>query len=103
MHCCLVLTGWLVFGCGLASAQDLLFSDGYERALAAAPVVQVLRDDRVATLELDYDAENPWGQFWTMSGAPNDDAGFLVVWWPLEASASADSRLISRPAPPNWR
>lgn len=56
--------------------------------LKAAPVVRFLRDDRVATLEMDYNADSPWGQFWRMSGSPDDDAGFLVAWWPEVASAA---------------
>ena len=51
-------------------------------ALGRAPIVRVLRDDRVATLEMDYNARSPNGQFWNMSGSPDDDAGFLIVWWP---------------------
>ncbi len=51
-------------------------------SLGRAPIVRILRDDRVATLEMDYNARSPHGQFWTMSGSLNDDAGFLVIWWP---------------------
>ncbi|MBK9657047.1 MAG: hypothetical protein IPO66_16995 [Rhodanobacteraceae bacterium] len=80
---------------GAAPAQDALFANGFERALGPAPAVHVLRDDRVATIEMDYNAEDPWGQFWTMSGALDDDAGFLVVWWPLAASAAEKSRLLA--------
>ncbi len=57
-------------------------------ALGAAPVVRFLRDDRVVTLEMDYNADNPWGQFWRMSGSPDDDAGFLVSWWPETTTAA---------------
>ena len=60
---------------------EFVFKDGFE-PLAAAPVVQVERDDRVATLSMDYDGENAWGQWWTMGGSGLDDAGFLVTWWP---------------------
>src|SRR5690606_22431973 len=59
---------------------------------ADAPVVRVLRDDRVATVEMDYDAENPSFQFWEMSGDPHDDAGFLVRWWPEQASVALDGK-----------
>jgi hypothetical protein len=52
-------------------------------------VVRVFRDDRVATLEMDYNTTNQANQFWTMSGSPDDDAGFLVTWWPTTASAAA--------------
>jgi len=56
----------------------------------------VYRDDRVATVEMDYNADNPANQFWTMSGSPDDDAGFLVVWWPQTASAtSAKAQILS--------
>ena len=54
--------------------------------LRRAPVVQVIRDDRVVTLEMDYNARSPHGQFWTMSGSLDDDAGFLVIWWPETTS-----------------
>lgn len=72
-----------------------LFADGFERALGVAPVVSVTRDDRIATLDMDYDAEDPWGQFWTMSGSPDDDAGFLVMWWPTAAGATEKARLLT--------
>jgi hypothetical protein len=91
--------GWaaLVIGAMLALAgpasAGLISRSGFE-ALGAAPTVTVLRDDRVATLELDYDAGNPWGQFWTMSGAPDEDAGFLVSWWPELAPMGAAGRSI---------
>jgi hypothetical protein len=85
----------LTLGSAAVSAQDLL-RDGFESpALRPAPVVVVLRDDRVATLEMDYNAESPWGQFWTMSGSPADDAGFLVTWWPALPPAHAEpARLL---------
>jgi hypothetical protein len=63
--------------------------------LAAAPVVRVFRDDRVATLEMDYNAQQPANQFWTMSGSPDDDAGFLVTWWPQNGVAAARTQILS--------
>ena len=73
-----------------------LFADGFEGGpLRSAPVVVVLRDDRVATLEMDYNPENPWGQFWDMSGSPEDDAGFLVTWWPQVPTSADKARLIA--------
>jgi len=76
--------------CGSLHAETI-FRNGFE-PLAAAPVVNVIRDDRVATLEMDYNAENPWGQWWTMSGTGRDDAGFLVTWWPVGTTvAETDS------------
>lgn len=85
----------LGFALGEAAAQSgPIFANGFETTLPAAPVVRVMRDDRVATLEMDYNADSPWGQFWTMSGSPDDDAGFLVIWWPQTPSAAAMSRLI---------
>lgn len=74
-----------------AGAQDLLFRNGFEPAvpLGPAPVLAVLRDDRVATVEMDYNAEQPSLQFWNMSGDPADDAGFLVQWWPVNPPAGA--------------
>jgi hypothetical protein len=62
----------------------------------AAPVVRVLRDDRVATVEMDYNAASPWGQFWTMTGSPDDDAGFLVIWYPQAATASERADAVLR-------
>src|SRR5690606_26308113 len=64
---------------------ESIFRDGFE-PLEPAPVVVVLRDDRVATLEIDYDGENAWGQWWTMDGSGEDAAGFRVTWWPDEAA-----------------
>lgn len=85
--------------CAIASLPlhaQALFSDGFEGApLQPAPVLRVLRDDRVATLEMDYNAENPWGQFWVMSGSPEDDAGFLVTWWPQGGSTLEKARAIA--------
>ncbi len=37
---------------------------------------------------MDYNAESPFGQFWNMTGSLNDDAGFLVVWWPQTPTAA---------------
>jgi hypothetical protein len=83
---------WLI--CGSASAQTI-FESGFEGGpLQAAPNVVVLRDDRVATIEMDYNAENPWGQFWNMTGSPEDDAGFLVTWWPDVAPAAEKARSL---------
>ncbi len=91
----------LAAGLGLAAIPALaetIFRSGFE-PLAAAPVVNVLRDDRVATLELDYNADNPWGQWWTMDGGGRDDAGFLVTWWPLtEPAPTAPGATIVRSA-----
>jgi hypothetical protein len=79
--------------------------------LSRAPVVRVLRDDRVATLEMDYNASKAFGQFWNMSGSPDDDAGFLVIWWP-QATAQfertklaelASEGLCVSPAPTSTR
>jgi len=80
---------------GQALAQSAIFADGFEPNLPEAPVVRVTRDDRVATLEMDYNAQNPFGQFWTMSGAPEDDAGFLVTWWPQSATLLEKARSIN--------
>ena len=79
-------------------AQDI-FSSSFEAIvqLGAAPAVSIQRDDRVATLEMDYDGEHAWGQWWTMSGTGKDDAGFLVTWWPAAAAASkVDSLALHR-------
>lgn len=79
------------------SAQaESIYRNGFE-PLAAAPLVQVERDDRVATLEMDYDGENAWGQWWTMDGSGHDDAGFLVTWWP--EGTAPEKLLLGRPNP----
>ena len=89
----------LVFACfalvGAAHAESI-FRYGFE-PLAPAPVVQILRDDRVATLEMDYRGEDAWGQWWTMDGSGHDDAGFLVTWWPEGTTAAKLER--ARPNP----
>lgn len=76
-----------------AAAQDALFRNGFD--LKPAPVIVVARDDRVATVDMDYNAASPWGQFWVMSGALSDDAGFLVTWWPQAAAADQPARGIA--------
>ena len=78
-----------------------IFRAGFEGIadadLQPAPDVKILRDDLVATLEMDYDGENAWGQWWTMSGTGRDDAGFLVTWWPQgDADAKTDSLALHR-------
>lgn len=74
------------------SHAESIFADGFE--LMPAPTLGVLRDDRVATLEMDYNADHPFGQFWNMSGSPRDDAGFLVTWWPESPSATGMARTV---------
>ncbi|MET0332942.1 MAG: hypothetical protein ABW190_01620 [Rhizobacter sp.] len=71
-----------------------------QQSQAGAPVVRVLRDDRVATIEMDYNADNAWGQFWNMTGSMDDDAGFLVTWWPQATTAAerADAAVRSNAA-----
>ncbi len=83
-----------------ASAQSPAVSRGgpaqlQSSALGRAPIVRILRDDRVATLEMDYNARKPHGQNWTMSGSPDDDAGFLVTWWP-QATAQSEPANASK-------
>ena len=75
---------------------EIVFRDGFD-LLAAAPIVQIERDDRVATLSMDYDGENAWGQWWTMGGSGLDDAGFLVTWWP--EGTSPEKLQLGRPSP----
>jgi hypothetical protein len=81
---------------GASARAESIFRYGFE-PLAPAPIVQVLRDDRVATLEMDYAGENAWGQWWTMDGSGRDDAGFLVTWWPEGTSAAKLD--LARPGP----
>lgn len=82
----------LVAGLAASASTDAmtLFRAGFD-PLAAAPVVTVLRDDRVATIEMDYAAENAWGQWWTMDGSGQDPAGFLVTWWPDTPAATTEA------------
>ena len=82
--------------CATSAHAESIFRSGFE-PLAPAPVVQIERDDRVATLSMDYDAENAWGQWWTMDGSGLDDAGFLVTWWP--ESTSPEKLDLGRPSP----
>jgi hypothetical protein len=92
-----VLGAALVATAFATSAQaESIFRNGFE-PLAAAPVVQIERDDRVATLEMDYDGENAWGQWWTMDGSGHDDAGFLVTWWP--EGTTPEKLQLGRPDP----
>ena len=90
---------YVVFACIASMAVPLqaetIFRSGFE-PLAPAPVVNILRDDRVATLEIDYNAENAWGQWWTMNGTGNDPAGFLVTWWPDGGGTAAPPALLAR-------
>ena len=83
----------LLMGGPLYAQSEFIFNDGFD--LQPAPVVRVLRDDRVATLEMDYNADHPANQFWTMSGSPKDDAGFLVTWWPEVPSATEAARAVT--------
>lgn len=81
--------------CSASARAEILFGDGFD-ALADAPVVRIERDDRVATLEMDYDGENAWGQWWTMQdGSGHEDAGFLVSWWP--ENLAPEKRAIGHP------
>jgi hypothetical protein len=90
-----LLAALLSVGAAVASAQQI-FLDGFETledpSLADPPVLRVLRDDRVATVEMDYNADNPAFQFWEMSGDPSDDAGFLVRWWPVLGTELTDGK-----------
>lgn len=70
-------------------SSTLTVTVGTATPLGKAPVVRILRDDRVATLEMDFNADNNWGQWWPMTGSGKDDAGFLVTWWPDGASPAA--------------
>ena len=74
---------------------ESIFRDGFE-PLEPAPVVEVLRDDRVATLEIDYDGDNAWGQWWTMDGSGTDAAGFRVSWWPRDAAGAPTPQSLPR-------
>jgi hypothetical protein len=93
-----VLTSLLAgFALMSASAQaESIFRYGFE-PLDPAPEVQILRDDRVATLEMDYRGEDAWGQWWTMSGVGSDPAGFLVTWWPVGTSATSIEKGMQHP------
>lgn len=59
-----------------------------------APEVHVVRDDRVATLDLDYVAGNPWTPFDT--GADGiGPVGYRVSWWPQGDPANLSSKVTS--------
>lgn len=78
----------VMLACGAGASPlhaESIFRYGFE-PLEPAPLVTILRDDRVATLEIDYDGENAWGQWWTMDGSGADAAGFRVTWWPDDAA-----------------
>ncbi|MEO8672764.1 MAG: hypothetical protein ABI411_15710 [Tahibacter sp.] len=91
--------GWrflAVLGAALIGAPVLaesIFVDGFD--LKPASVVRVIRDDHVATLEMDYNADSPNYQFWNMTGSPKDDAGFLVTWWPDTPTLAEQARRIA--------
>jgi len=74
---------------GSASLSTTVTVSASSTPLGKAPVVRLKRDDHVATLEMDYNADNPWGQWWTMTGSGKDDAGFLVTWWPDGSSPTS--------------
>jgi len=76
----------LLLPCTSVQAESI-FRSGFD-PLQPPPVVRIERDDRVATLEMDYDGENAWGQWWTMDGSGTDPAGFLVTWWPDDGTAA---------------
>lgn len=86
----------LVCVCSAMSAPlhaETIFRHGFD-PLEPAPTVTILRDDRVATLEIDYDGENAWGQWWTMDGSGADAAGFRVSWWPDDAATTDHERRV---------
>lgn len=59
-----------------------------------APAVRVLRDDRVATLELDYVAGNPWTPF-DLGSDLLGAVGYRVQWWPLHDPSAIASKVSS--------
>ncbi|MFK7961849.1 MAG: hypothetical protein AB8G96_15140 [Phycisphaerales bacterium] len=60
-----------------------------------APVVRILRDDRVATLELDYEAGNPWTPF-ELGDDGLGPVGYRVSWHPLSRTPAGRSSTMSR-------
>lgn len=89
--CRAVLIVALICLAKLSPAQVILV-DSFEDSivLGPAPSVLIQRDDRVATLDLDYNPADTGFPFWDMTGAPTDDAGFLVVWWPLATQVASN-------------
>jgi hypothetical protein len=53
------------------------------KATAEAPVVNIRRDDHVATIEMDF---NPYawhgGHLWDIGTTGTDPCGYLLTWWP---------------------
>ncbi len=80
-----LLIGLCAVLCSGTLFAQTIFKSGFERT-EPAPEVRILRDDHVATLEMDYNAENPWGQWWTLTGVGSESAGFLVTWWPVSTN-----------------
>ncbi len=59
-----------------------------------APAVSVLRDDRVATVELDYVAGNPWTPF-DLGADLAGPAGYRVSWWPSHLPSAVKRKVTS--------
>lgn len=56
---------------------------GYGQINSPAPVVNVLRDDHVATIEMDFNASAGFGgQLWNIGTDGTEAIGYLVEWWP---------------------
>ena len=48
-----------------------------------APVINISRDDHVATIEMDFDEDAGWGgQLWTVGTDGTDACGYRIQWWP---------------------
>ena len=59
--------------------------------LEAAPVLQIKRDDHVATIEMDFD-DTAWAQLWDVGTAGREGCGYRVQWW---ADATAVSTILT--------
>ncbi len=52
-----------------------------------APIVEISRDDHVATIEMDFDAGNGT-QLWTVGTDGTDPVGYYLEWWPDASDTS---------------
>ncbi len=59
--------------------------------LEAAPVVNIRRDDHVATIEMDFD-DTAWAQLWDVDTAGRKGCGYRVQWW---ADGTAISTILT--------
>ena len=69
--------------------------NGLKKSGPDAPVVRVIRDDRVATLELDYVPGNPWTPF-NIGSDGRGAVGYRVSWTPLRSAVNRKREAMFR-------